>query len=279
MASTTQFASRFESEFSQVSYECVRQGEIRGWHALQALMVFITVNVQMLCTVALLVVYLWFYDAPSHEIATKESLDAKSASPEDGQCNPENHLRPAFSNSCKQFFSSIQTNPKRLTIFLIGAWYSHLFAVFPAAFAIHYMGPQNLKTDFDKAVLYIAVQRTLHGLLAVSGLLLALAAPVPQIKLMLTRYRHGEGLGSLSEPGLWLQFNILLYLGMSQASRLGWPRYEDASGKRDMTSGEWFIIVNGCAVGFWAMSLAQVVVLGTAKWIDHRLSKGRIALV
>jgi len=132
----------------------------------------------------------------------------------------------------------------------------------PVAFAILWVGRPDPNDDEDWD--YLIDQQLYHQFLAISGLLSALGSSVLQVKLMTKNFRDEKGVGSLSVSGLALQSMAFLWLAWSQALRLGWPRLGDKS-QPDLTPMEWFLVVNGCAVGYLGIAVSQLVVLGVAR--------------
>ncbi|KAL5332424.1 hypothetical protein BJX70DRAFT_404623 [Aspergillus crustosus] len=133
----------------------------------------------------------------------------------------------------------------------------------------------NLLTRDDEDDPTILVVNTLCGMiLRLTGILTSLTAAIPQIHLMVTRYRVNLNVfhqGSLSLLGLGLQVIAFIALDASQGWRMrvlspapDAPSWEQAVG---IWSWEWwgtFFFVSGLTAGWVALAVCQLLVLCVA---------------
>jgi hypothetical protein len=110
-------------------------------------------------------------------------------------------------------------------------------------------------------------QAWIQVLLAAIGTPLALVSGVPQMLLIVARSRSGVGLGNLSVLGLGLQ--VLAFAVLAVAQRLRSPWETPDSMRRWYSLYMWVVFVNPAGVGYAALALSQLLVLGVALGIGR----------
>ncbi|KAK2757691.1 hypothetical protein FQN54_004660 [Arachnomyces sp. PD_36] len=252
ISSSTHLAARLVNGYGQLAVDCVRGGQLSGWKAFSALVIYLQLAVQWICAVVLLVLYVRFRDgnqdgdSPEDAPATQTDTGDSYVSAQDQEpCDAVPHA--AMSN--KAILATVIT---------------HAVIILPVAFTLFILGrPDDDQEGFGSEMGYAFAQQILHATFALSGLATSLSSAVPAVHLIVARSRSGYGLGSLSVVGLGLQFLAFVALGVSQGVRLGWPRVGDASDP-PLSVYAWFLLVNGPAVGFVALGVGQLVVMGVA---------------
>jgi hypothetical protein len=106
-------------------------------------------------------------------------------------------------------------------------------------------------------------QQFLYIVLTITGLVTSVAAPIPQVYLMVSRFSEGLGLGNLSVLSAGLQVVAYAALCVSQCARLWfWYTGEDIGLTRAFLW--WFLDVSGPAVTYGVLALGQLIVLCVA---------------
>ena len=256
--------------YSQLAVDCVRGGYLDGWKAFSALVIYLQVTAQWICAIVLLVIYVKFRNdqdgsdfpknAPTslaHEATPTDANDSYIAAQEQGPRDVVRHA--AMSNTA-----------------ILATVITHAVVILPVALAMLILGrPDDDSEGFGSELTYGLTQQFLHIIFACSGLATGLSSAVPAVHLIVTRFRAGYGLGSLSVLGLGLQFVAFVALGVSQGLRLGWP-HVGSSSDPPLSVYSWFVLVNGPAVGFVALGVSQLVVLSVA--LGFGASEGQIHL-
>lgn len=261
LSSSTQLAARLENIDSQISFECVRGGELCGWKAFSALVVYLQILVQWLAAVSLLAVYIAFRQHPSAE--KTDHADAADVTTPLLFASANNAQQPLHDDHVTQQQEAEDMEqhfpPSNTAILAIVC--THAALIIPICLAVLIIGRPK---DDDWGFLIDIFQSAFNGwFLAPSGLLFALASAVPQVHLMVTRSRVGMGLGGLSVLSVGLQALAFAALAVSQGLRLGWPHINYRNDP-PITVLEWFLVVGGPAVGFGALAVCQLVVLAVA---------------
>ncbi|KAL2816968.1 hypothetical protein BJX63DRAFT_430018 [Aspergillus granulosus] len=232
-SASTHLAARLNDIPSSEAWRCFRHGELEGFSAFSALVVYLQVFVHWVTAIILLALYVAF--------RTKAT--------------PGNESQP-YTNS--------PSNPAILAIVL-----THAAVTLPSAF---YLLKQLTKeSQFDN--IFIFVLSTFYAqFLRITGLLSSLTSFIPQIYLMVTRPRDGNpDKSNLSMLCLGLQVIAFTFLACSQGWRMRPPPPPPNPLNPDQYPTIWglkwwvyILFASGMAAGWLALAVSQLVVLCVA---------------
>jgi hypothetical protein len=123
----------------------------------------------------------------------------------------------------------------------------------------------------DFSFVWAAAQAYLEVFMVATGLPAAVVSAVLQIWLMITRSRSRLGLGDLSVLSLRLQVFTLAMLAVAQYLRSPW-----GTGTGSQPLYTWVCFMNPAGIGYAALALSQLLVLGVALGLGH--AEGEIPL-
>ncbi|KAF9885157.1 hypothetical protein FE257_000683 [Aspergillus nanangensis] len=241
-SATAHLATRIKNLQSSQAWHSVRHGNLKGFDAFSSLVVFLQAFIHWAAAIILLVFYVSFRTRT-----------------------------PSRNNDDESIISSPPSAVTILAVVLV-----HAVIVLP--FAVYFL---HLLTkdpeDLPDSVVFV-VSSAYGLLLRITGTLTSLTAAVPQVYLMVTRYRNSGNQfnqGSLSLLGLGLQVVAFLALAGSQGWRMRiLPPPPDAPSYWQLyTTGEWwyaFFVISGYAVGWATLAFSQLLVLCVALGLGSR---------
>ncbi|KAL2821003.1 hypothetical protein BDW59DRAFT_164408 [Aspergillus cavernicola] len=191
---------------------------------------------------------------------------------------------PSNDNEGSTSPAATTASPSNATILTIVL--THAAILLPIAVYLLELITQRLDEGPDSVLL---VLNSAYGIiLRITGTLTSLTATIPQIHLMVTRYRNNRNnfdQGSLSLLGLCLQVVAFIALAGSQGWRMRvLPPPPDAPAwypRRTVWAWDWwaaFFFFGGLAVGWVALAVCQLLVLCVALGLGGGAGKGRIYL-
>jgi len=258
-SATTHLAARIANSYSYLPYRCVRLGELKGAKPFSALLVFFQPLVQWMAAITLLAVYVAFRtrDSSYDTGAGNEKSAAATLPPTTPDSRADENDYPVSSPS----------SPAILAIVL-----THAAVLLPSALYLL----EQLVFEENIDLVAIAFLDQIYGLfLLITGLLISLITPIPQIYLMVARSRANLDQGSLSILGLGLQVIAFLVLAVSQGLRMKWASdAEDAGNIRLQWS--MFFFSSGLGAGWIALAFSQLLVVAVS--LGLRMGSGHIYL-
>ncbi|KAL4901477.1 hypothetical protein BDW74DRAFT_181767 [Aspergillus multicolor] len=234
-SASAHLAVRVKSVYGSMTWECILDGELRGYDAFSVLVIYLQAFIHWAAAIVLLAVYVSFRTPPA-----AVSFTASSSSP---------------------------SNPVILAIVL-----THAAIVLPSAIYIikRYVPMLSSEDDYD-LIVHFGLSSMYGIFLRVTGVLTSLAAFIPQIHLMLSPARSRDGnsnpglvLGSGSLLSLGLQVIAFTTLAVAQGSVIS-PLGEDW--RAEIRKAQWwhqFLAYSGLGAGWLALAFSQLVVLGVA---------------
>lgn len=249
---------------SQAAVACVRDGDLSGWKAFSALLVYIQVTVHWICAVTLVVIYVKFRTHQGHEDFSKNTPTTSSPSYE---LSSSYEATPTDETP----FISPEQEPSRDAVrhvamsnkTILGTVITYATIVLFIGLTMFIVDPPESKGLMSiSEIIYGIFLMILHAFFALCGLATGLICAIPQVRLITARSRAGYGYGSLSVLGLGLRVVAFAALGISQGLRFQRLHVDDSS--EPMPVYIWFFLLGGPAVGFAALAVSQLAVLGVA---------------
>ncbi|KAF9885225.1 hypothetical protein FE257_000585 [Aspergillus nanangensis] len=184
ISANTHLAARTGGVFTKVSYDCIRNGDLRGWKAFSAILMLLQILMHWVATITLLAVYVSF--RRRHNDQTY--FPAPASDP--GRPSEDSVLQPVDNYSQDTIYSDSTTPSNRA---ILSTVITHAVIIFSPALWIL----------LNKLPVYGTIgfgffQQGFYLVLAVFGLVSSFVSAIPQIYLMVSRYHAGLGLGSLS---------------------------------------------------------------------------------
>ncbi|KAL2817649.1 hypothetical protein BJX63DRAFT_429692 [Aspergillus granulosus] len=243
-------AARTGGTFTKASYDCIRNGNLSGWKGLSALIMCLQVLVHWIAAITLLVIYVYSRHGHSND------YEYYSVPTHDGDAGARGSQLELSEQPSTPSVYSTTTAPSNTAIVAIVATHA-VIVIPPALYILLHKVPVYDDVGFG------LFQQLLYMVLAITGIITSVAAPVPQVYLMVSRSSEGLGLGNLSVLSTGLQILAYAALCVSQCARLWfWYTNDDIGLTRAFLF--WLLDVSGPAVTYGVLALGQLVVLGVA---------------